>query len=332
MNVIITNKCESIIASLDIDVIKSMNGIFTVQDIASQFQNYFYNRMIIDITAIQKYEDINTIQELAMALDSSKMILLLDDSPVVNSPMYLSQLVSMGIFNFTNSTDNLKYLIDNPNTYKDVAHYQKLNASGDDFKQSNQQSLEKSLMSQRIIGVKNLTEHAGSTTLSYLLKKHLEVQYKVKAVELNGHDYELIDDSDLISISSKDIQSFISENSSYETIVIDLNDTEITDFCTDVIYLIEPGSIPLNKMIRKNNFIFDDMKGQKIVLNKSLLNEQKVEDFEREARCKIFFNVPYVDDRDVDIKEINDLLLALGYTRFGNKEEKKGSIFGGLFH
>lgn len=57
--------------------------------------------MILDITALQDYENINVIQNLSVALDMNKVILLLDDSPKVNSAFYLSQLVSMGIYNFT---------------------------------------------------------------------------------------------------------------------------------------------------------------------------------------------------------------------------------------
>ena len=37
------------------------------------------------------------------------------------------QLVSMGIYNFTRNVDAIKFLIDNPNTYKDVAQYHQLN-------------------------------------------------------------------------------------------------------------------------------------------------------------------------------------------------------------
>ena len=127
MNVIISNKYQSLLANLDIDVIKSINGEFDVEEIVSNFTNFFFNKMIIDVTAIKNYQDINTFQQLSVGLDMSKIILLLDDSEVVNSPMFLSQLVSMGIYNFTRNIDAVKFLIDNPNSYKDVASYHQLN-------------------------------------------------------------------------------------------------------------------------------------------------------------------------------------------------------------
>ena len=113
MNVKIVNKYASLLADLDIDFIKSIEGEFTSEEIIMQFSNFFYNKMIIDITAIKDYQDITKIQELSVNMDMSKVILLLDDSEVVNSPRYLSQLVSMGIYNFTRNVDAIKFLIDN---------------------------------------------------------------------------------------------------------------------------------------------------------------------------------------------------------------------------
>ena len=127
MNVKIVNKYATLLVNLDVDFIKSIQGEFTPDDIIAQFSNFFYNKMIIDITAIKGYQDITKIQELSVNMDMSKIILLLDDSEVVNSPRYLSQLVSMGVYNFTRNIDAIKFLIDNPNSYKDVAQYHQLN-------------------------------------------------------------------------------------------------------------------------------------------------------------------------------------------------------------
>ena len=94
MNVIISNKYQSLLATLDVDIIKSMTGEFNVEDLVMTFSNFYYNKMILDITAIKDYQNIATIQELSLNMDMGKIILLLDDSEIVNSPKYLSQLVS----------------------------------------------------------------------------------------------------------------------------------------------------------------------------------------------------------------------------------------------
>ena len=181
MNVIISNKYQSLLAGLDIDVIKSINGEFEAQEIITNFSNFFYNKMILDITAIKNYQDINTIQQLSVGLDMTKIILLLDDSEVVNSPVFLSQLVSMGIYNFTRNIDAIKFLIDNPNTYKDVASYHQLNQAPLPMVETPQTEAPVVMAKNelRVIGIKNVTKHAGATTLIYIIKCliHIKTTY-----------------------------------------------------------------------------------------------------------------------------------------------------------
>ena len=108
MNVIIANQYQALLTSLDIDVIKNIQGEFSVDELIAQFSNFYFNKMIIDITAIKDYQKVTTIQNLSVNFDTSKIILLLDDSETVNSPVYLSQLVSMGIYNFATNINDIK--------------------------------------------------------------------------------------------------------------------------------------------------------------------------------------------------------------------------------
>ena len=229
MNVIVSNKYQSLLASLNIDVIKSINGEFSVDDLIAQFSTFYYNKMILDITAIKGYEDINIMQNLSVNFDMSKVILLLDDSEVVNSPVYISQLISMGIYNFTNDVNTIKYLIDNPNQYKDVANYH--NISGFKKPVLNEKAIDntRGKIGQKIIGFKNVTEHAGATTLIYLLKLHLEKSYKVKAVEIDKNDFVYFNDESLESISSLGFNDFLSQNSDYDVILVDLNEGNVLE-------------------------------------------------------------------------------------------------------
>ena len=236
MNVIVSNKYQALLGTLNIDVIKSINGVFEPIDLINQFTNFYYNRMILDITAINNYEDINVIRQLSLNLDMSKVILLLDDSAKVNSSSYLSQLVSMGIYNFTRNIDAIKFLIANPNTYKDVAKYQRL----DGFTEEELKEEEKNFnlkLEQRVIGFKNVTDHAGATTLVYMLKKQLESNYKVKAVEINNNDFEYFNEEGLESVDFINASFTIQNLSDYEVVLVDLNDAEET-LCNEIIYLI----------------------------------------------------------------------------------------------
>ncbi|MDD3821803.1 MAG: hypothetical protein PHF47_02140, partial [Bacilli bacterium] len=65
MNVIVANKYQSLLATLEIDVIKSLNGEFAVEEIISTFKNFFFNKMILDITAIKDYKDVTNLQKLS---------------------------------------------------------------------------------------------------------------------------------------------------------------------------------------------------------------------------------------------------------------------------
>ncbi len=329
MNVIVSNKYQSLLATLDIDIIKNINGEFEVEDLVNQFTNFYYNKMILDITALKNYQDIATLQNLSVSMDVSNIILLLDDSEIVNSPKYLSSLISMGIYNFTRNVDAIKFLINNPNTYKDVAQYHQLNnatTSSDDTGDFNKLNL-------RVIGIKNVTNHAGSTTLTYLLKKQLAKKYNVIAVEVDEHDFIYFNDKTLKTTSSLDLPAFIAMNSEAEVILVDLNDRGSVSSCSEVIYLIEPGLIKLNKLIRKDKRAFEKLKDKKIVLNRSILNQRDVKDFEYESKSKVFFNIPCLDDKLDNQRVLEEFLIKLGFARFeesigeDNKNSKLFNIF-----
>ncbi len=320
MNVIVSNKYQTLLGTLSIDVIKTINGEFTVNDLANQFSNFFFNKMIIDITAIKGYENINTLRELSINFDCSKLIILLDDSSVVNSAMYLSQLVSVGIYNFTRSVDAIPFLIDNPNSYKDVAGYQNLNDNQISYQPNRMMMGQNNIQNrieQRVIGFKNVTEHAGATTLVYMLKKHLQKAYKVMALEINSNDFEYFNDKTLESADYLNASFKINNAKEAEVILVDLNDGP-EDLCTEVIYLVEPGIIKLNKLIRIDYKIFEKLKNKKIVLNKSVLNSDDVKDFEYESGSKVFFNIPYLDEKLDNNQKVKEFLIALGFARIND--------------
>lgn len=329
MNVIVSNKYQNMLATLDVDVIKSINGEYEVEELVNIFTNFYFNKMIIDITAIKNYQNIKTIQQLSVNFDMNKIILLLDDSAMVNSSAYLSGLVSMGIYNFTRNINAVKFLIDNPNSYKDVAQYHNLNnskdsgeadANFDTFSGTGSGGL-------RIIGFKNVTAHAGATTLVYMLKKHLEVAYNVVAIEVDGEDFKYLNDNTLKSTTALDLSYHIANNPEAEVILLDLNQAGQVNLCNEVIYLIEPGLIKLNKLIRSDREAFEKLKDKKIVLNKSILNQRDVEDFEAEAKAQVFFNIPYLDDKKEHEQILDDFLVALGFSRLSSGNSGKGKLF-----
>lgn len=352
MNVIVSNRYAAMLSNLQtkIDLIKTINGEFEVDSLVAQFDNFFFNKMILDITAIKGYQDIANIQRLSFGLDMTKIILLLDDSPVVNSDQYLSELVSMGIYNFTRNIDAVEYLISNPNTYKDVAPFHLLggaankpaqNNSGSNFGDTSRQSSNEqsfinssvggnSIRGTRVIGVKSLTDHGGATTLIYMLKKQLSEYYSVLGVELDKNDFLFFNDEDLKSISTKDFQSVVNNPvNNYNVILVDVNEVADENLCSEMIYLIEPSTLMLNKMIRRDRNVLDKIKGKKVILNKSLLEPNDVRKFESEARCAIFHNIPPLDDKKERHRVLDEFLNKMGFDK--NKPVGDGNRSAKLF-
>ena len=60
------------------------------------------------------------------------------------------------------------------------------------------------------------------------------------------------------------------------------------------------------------------MKNKKIVLNKSVLSPKDVSDFEYESGSKVFFNIPYLDEKLDNNPKVNEFLNALGFGRVNN--------------
>lgn len=322
MNVIIANEAKAMLSTLDIDVIKSVDGVHTADEIVEMFKNFFYARMILDITAIKDYNDIINIQKISIGLDADKIILLLPNNEASTSSSYLSKIISMGIYNFTTTVDGVKYFLDHPNTYKDVAHIQQLNDLSTTIN-------EKVVAGSRIIGIKNVTDHAGSTTLIYMLKKELEQSYgmSVVAIEVNRHDFMYFNSSNMISIDDEHLMTEIVKHNDVAIILVDLNDSSNEGACSDVLYLIEPSSIKLNKLMRRNRRVFEELKGRKIILNKSLLSNSDIMDFEYEGKTKVFYNIPPLNDR-VKNPVLSDFLSKIGLINKTSEKESGGKIFG----
>jgi len=339
MNVIISNRYTAMLQQLDIDVIKSLNGEFEVDDIISTFQNFYFQRMILDITAIKNYKDIKNLQKLSIALDMDKIILLLDDSAESSSNEYLSKLISMGIYNFTKNAEGIMYLYNNPNSYRDVAHIHQLdsNSNNDSNTGGTQQTIFVTPASNepkqvKIIGFKNVTEDAGSTTLVYMLKKQLQKNYKVAAIEVDRRDFMFFNDKDLVSTNSTEIGNKISKYSTYDVILVDINkSTEAEELCNEIFYLLEPSTIKLNKLMLINNKILGELKGKKILLNKSVLSSKDVLDFEYESRLKVFYNIQPLDDREQEIMALNSFLDKLGFIKQQPMGTQKKNKLLGLF-
>lgn len=364
MNVIISNKNKAILDKLDIEVIKRLDGEYSADEIIEIFQNFFFNKMIIDITAIKDYADMRNLQKLSTSFDMNKVILLLDAGSGLSSPDYLSKIISVGIYNFTTNLEGLVYLYNNPNSYSDVAQYHKLDSmildeepqqpkvsvspapvfggfnekpdveeksesnsfvavnNPEESSNVNSSNVDSSNDSPviskegtKIIGIKSITPGAGATTLTYLMKKQLEKKYNVLAVEVEKRDFIYFNDNTLVSSANGVVGQIIDDNNDKDVILIDLNGSPAAEnFCDEVLNLIEPSIIKVNRLLAIKPKILNELKNKKIILCPSMISSKDVKEFEYESALKVFYNLCPIDDH-ASSDEVKLLLQKLGFSR-----------------
>lgn len=345
MNVIVANKKQSELSNLDIDIIKSLNGEYDPSELIEMFKSFFYSKMILDVTALKNYDSLETYQELVGGLAADKIIFLLPEGSKLCTPNFLSHLIDIGIYNFTTDLKGVEYLLKKTNTLNDVEHIRKMvNENNEDQLEktnnnnnisSNEDNVDIIKASAKvndgvtIIGFKNVTEHAGATTLIYMLRKELSRVYgndSVIGIELNKNDFSYFNDKHLFSVKENEIKTTISQKVDAKVVLVDLNNAVDDSYCGDVIYLIEPTTIKLNKLIQRNRIIFGKLVNKKVILNKSALLNNDVSDFESEAGIRVFYNMPSLDERKRN-GIIGDFLVKLGLLN-NNSNNNSGGIFG----
>lgn len=332
MNIIIKNK-NRVIDNAQIEVLKTLTGEFERKDLEEQLVNLTFNRVIIDITAIKNYYDPTSLFYFLSYFDQNKVIILLDDSPLVNSNEFLTSLIDKGYYNFTRNTSGIGYLIDHPNKYEDVEKYKKVTIQSafnplnetSNSSNINQNSIKyEKNKNQKIIGIQNLTEHSGATTLMYLMLKQLTPNKKAKGIELVKQDSIYFRNNDILfSTSIEDLKMKLSSMKDIEVIIIDLNDIDGKDVCDEILYLVDPGIIKLNKLLKNGSNVYEKLQKGKVVLNRSALLQEEVNNFEYETKLKVFHNVPNINDRKDNNQSINALLINLGL-----KKHSGGGLFG----
>ncbi len=319
MNVLIVNQQENILTPLNIEIIKTLRGTFSADEIISTFTNFFFARMIIDITALQQSEDVVTYQKLSIGLPIDKIILLIPPSSQVANNYFLSKLISMGYYNFTTNGDGVIYLLNTPNTYKEVAHLHQIGAGpqpqpmmnvGQPVEQYEQ--TQPSYSGIHTLGVKNITDGAGATSLVYMMKKELEDNHNLSvfSIEVDKRDFSFYREKNMLSSDKNSLATDLMKAKDYNFVLVDLNEYE-DSICDDTIYLIEPSVIKLNKLMLRDRNIFSKIRDKKIIINKSTLSEADVKEFSSEAGVEIFYVLPPLNDRERP-REINDLLNRLG--------------------
>lgn len=328
MNLAIVNENVNVINSLTIDIIKVMHGVYDAETLKDELVNFYFSKVIIDITAVKNYYLSSDLLEVLNYFGTDKVILLLNDSEVCNNNKFLAELVKNGYYNFTKNAQAIVFLISKPNTYEDVKKYVEnetftsvLTQSNDTLKKdivNNTITNTNSINNQIIIGIQNLSENAGATTLMVQMVKQLALNYNVKGIELNGRDNIYFrNDKILTCIDYLEAKDYIKGRfRNINVIIIDLNNFKDKDsLCTDIIYLLEPGIIRLSKFVKNTPNLDEFLENKKIVLNRSALKDEEINYFEKQTGIKVFYNLINFDDRRERLLSVDKLLIKLGFDK-----------------
>ena len=224
----------------------------------------------------------------------------------------------MGIYNFARNETELMYLYNNPNQYKDVASLQTLD---DELVKVQNVMVDNST---RVIGFKNFTSHAGATSLIYMLHKQLSNNYYTVSIEVNKRDFMFFNDKNMVSVTYDKLKDALLQYKDANVVLVDLNDVAdsvAASICTDVIFLLEPSTLEINRISMINVSSFAKLKDYKVVLNDCLLNDKDIKTFANEAGIEVFYALPPMNDREDNSKLLFPFLEKLGLYRRVSSDE-----------
>ena len=141
------------------------------------------------------------------------------------------------------------------------------------------------------------------------------------------NDFVFFNDKEMISVDKDNLAGELLKHRDVNVILVDLNRDGDESICNDVLYLLEPSTIKLNKLMLSNRNIFTKLEGRKIVINQNIMGDGDIKRLEMEANFKSFYVLPPLDERKRNAI-IGDFLSKLGL--MNNSSPKSGStkIFG----
>ncbi len=323
MNIIVTNKYRDLIYGTNIEVLKELNGVYKVSQIANSFNSIFYKKIIIDATAIQDFPKESVLKELSKSFDMDKLILFL---PPDNPPpkRFLSFLVSLNIYNFTDNIRGLLELVQRSNTIDNVKEFSKVEKSDPSIVHDDKEDDIYSSSGRIVLGISNIENNSYSTKFVYMLKTELDsLGKKVQCIEIDKKNFVYYRSDDMVSIGSNQIQSHLNNSFGYDVMLLEA-DNRLESICDDVIYLLDPSLWEVNKLLFSDRLVFQKLKGKKVIFVNSLLSDQEVDLFAKEANISVYYNIPPLNDRKNN-KELDKLLTKLGIiSPVSEKSNKKG--------
>ena len=125
-------------------------------------------------------------------------------------------------------------------------------------------------------------------------------------------------DDRIISCESRiQFETIVKTLNDIDVYIVDLNGSDVKEICNKVIYLIEPGTTKINKVVKGDREIYEMLKNSNVVLNRSNIKDDEMKTFEYETKFKVVGNVPNLNER----LDSNDSLTKLVDYLLDNKEK-----------
>lgn len=325
MFIVIKNENSDIFNNLSVNVVKSLNGVFTRSDLEKELVDVNFDKVIIDLTSINDYSDNNNVFEfLDFFGNQDKVILVVNNDYIANNKEFISNIIGRGYYNFTNSSVGIIKLIQHSNSFDDVRSY----VSGYDYLRVDSSStdfnLDKVRESKTIIGIENGVPHSGATTLMYMLVKQISEYKNAKGIEMFRDDSLYFKDDRIVTCQSRaQFETIISSLKDVDIFIVDLNGSDVRNLCNKIIYLVEPGAAKINKIVKGDRDTYNKIVNSYVVLNRSNIKNEDITTFEYETKFKVVGNIPNLNER----LDSNDSLDGLVKYLVGDIKRKKGGFW-----
>jgi len=123
MNIILKNQNSEILNEFQSEVIKTLSGEQSLDEVQEILVNIYYNKIIIDITAIKDHANVQSVINFLRAFDPLKIIIVFHPGELTAYNPILGKLVESGYYNFAKNVEGIKNLMLKPNSFKDVEHF-----------------------------------------------------------------------------------------------------------------------------------------------------------------------------------------------------------------
>jgi len=125
MNIILKNENNAILDDFKTDVIKTLTGEQSLEEVQDLLVNIYYNKIIIDITAIKDHKNVNNVINFLRAFDPLKIIIIFHPGELTAYNPVLGKLVENGYYNFAKNIEGIQNLMLKPSSFADVEQYTK---------------------------------------------------------------------------------------------------------------------------------------------------------------------------------------------------------------